>query len=74
MCSLDLAIQHPKIPVTHYTFGQPRVGNAAFAQFYNSSSVTAHYRTVHNHDIVPHLPLEAMGISLRHLSHRQIQC
>ncbi|EGD72617.1 hypothetical protein PTSG_04353 [Salpingoeca rosetta] len=61
MCSLDLSIQFPSASIYHYTFGQPRVGNAPFYDFFKQSSIKASFRFVHNRDIVPHLPLEAMG-------------
>lgn len=44
---------------TYYTFGQPRVGNDAFYTYFKS--ILNEYRVVHYADIVPHLPLEAMG-------------
>lgn len=37
------------------TFGQPRVGNAAFASYY-SQLVPKTIRVTNEHDIVPHLP------------------
>ena len=37
------------------TFGQPRVGNAAFASYF-SKYVPNTIRVTHEHDIVPHLP------------------
>lgn len=37
------------------TFGQPRVGNKMFAQFFNSQ-VKNSVRMTHGHDPVPHLP------------------
>ena len=43
-----------------YTFGQPRVGNQAFHDFYGTGERVS-WRVTHNRDIVPHLPLEAMG-------------
>eukprot|EP00045_Choanoeca_perplexa_P003183 m.29001 g.29001 ORF g.29001 m.29001 type:complete len:303 (+) comp11911_c0_seq1:399-1307(+) len=61
LCSLDLAINNPTMRITQYTFGQPRVGNEAFAQFHKQSSVLALYRTVHHKDIVPHLPPLSFG-------------
>ena len=42
-----------------YTFGQPRVGNAAFKRLYEWSLGAATFRVVHEEDIVarlPHLP------------------
>jgi len=45
-----------------YTMGCPRVGNAAFANFYMQESKThVTWRLTHHRDIVPHLPLESMG-------------
>lgn len=38
-----------------YSFGQPRVGNEAFASFF-SSEVPQRYRIIHYADIVPHVP------------------
>lgn len=43
-----------------YTFGQPRVGNRAFAQYANSR-FSGWYRVVHNNDPVPHLPPHEFG-------------
>lgn len=50
-----------QVPVdVFYTFGQPRVGNAAFATSFGSAPIDE-YRVVHYKDIVPHLPTESMG-------------
>ena len=38
-----------------YTFGEPRVGNAAFASYVNSQ-IPDTFRVIHYADIVPHLP------------------
>lgn len=38
-----------------YTFGEPRVGNGAFASFVNSQ-IPDTFRVIHYADIVPHLP------------------
>ena len=35
LAALDLAKTHPAAQLAVYTFGQPRVGNRAFAQEYN---------------------------------------
>lgn len=37
------------------TFGQPRIGNAAFASYFEQYVPSA-IRVTHEHDIVPHLP------------------
>jgi predicted lipase len=42
-----------------HNFGCPRVGNAAMAQFLGTRVDTL-FRVVHNKDIVPHLPPEAL--------------
>eukprot|EP00762_Andalucia_godoyi_P003894 ANDGO_05693.mRNA.1 Lipase len=41
--------------VNVYNYGQPRVGNAAFAEW-SEQQLTSYYRLVHNKDIVPHVP------------------
>merc|ERR1719272_335132 len=43
-----------------YTYGEPRVGNKAFQEFYNSGAHVS-WRLTHWKDPVPHLPLEGMG-------------
>jgi hypothetical protein len=43
-----------------YTFGQPRVGDDAFEEFY-VKKVTPNFRLTHHKDPVPHLPPEAFG-------------
>jgi predicted lipase len=43
-----------------YTFGQPRVGNAAFGLWYQQK-VPQTYRLIHYADIVPHLPPSNLG-------------
>ena len=47
----------------HYTYGQPRVGNESFHDFYNDNSPRVTWRLTHWRDPVPHLPLESMGFS-----------
>jgi len=45
-----------------YTFGAPRVGNAAFADYYsNSQAHHVTWRLTHHRDPVPHLPMVSMG-------------
>lgn len=41
-----------------HCFGSPRIGNANLAQ-YLKIRIPEIYRVVHNHDIVPHLPLQS---------------
>lgn len=42
-------------PISVINFGQPRVGNPAFSQFYNSM-IADYTRITHDRDIVPHVP------------------
>ena len=44
-----------------YTFGQPRVGNGAFADFLNQELGAQVFRHVNDKDIVPRVPLFGMG-------------
>jgi hypothetical protein len=59
MMASDLAANHNIVADDVYTFGQPRVGNEAFAMWYRST-IDGHYRVTHYKDIVPHLPLKMM--------------
>ncbi|CAN4099629.1 unnamed protein product [Withania somnifera] len=54
-CGLDLTVNYGSQNVSVMTFGQPRIGNAAFASYY-SKWVPNAIRVTHEHDIVPHLP------------------
>ncbi|THG03605.1 hypothetical protein TEA_006950 [Camellia sinensis var. sinensis] len=54
-CGLDLKVNHEARNVQVMTFGQPRIGNAAFASYY-SQLVPNTIRVTNDHDIVPHLP------------------
>ncbi|KAF2287685.1 hypothetical protein GH714_002313 [Hevea brasiliensis] len=54
-CGLDLTVNHKAKNVMVMTFGQPRIGNAAFASYY-SQCVPNTIRVTNDHDIVPHLP------------------
>jgi len=54
-CGLDLAVNFKEENVQVMTFGQPRIGNAAFASYY-SHLVPNTIRVVNDRDIVPHLP------------------
>jgi hypothetical protein len=52
---LALEIQKDKFQVDVYNYGQPRIGDAAFAQ-YTNSQIKNYWRMVHDKDVVPHLP------------------
>ncbi|KAL9810774.1 putative triacylglycerol lipase [Arabidopsis thaliana] len=54
-CGLDLVVNEGEENVQVMTFGQPRVGNAAFASYY-SLLVPNTFRITHDRDMVPHLP------------------
>ncbi|KAI9123061.1 hypothetical protein K1719_005950 [Acacia pycnantha] len=54
-CGLDLVVNQNAKDVQVMTFGQPRVGNAAFASYY-SKLVPNTIRVTKGHDMVPHLP------------------
>ncbi|KAJ1653226.1 hypothetical protein IWQ61_006608 [Dispira simplex] len=45
-----------------YTFGEPRVGNTEFAQYYDSQGIPTR-RVVNHNDLVPHLPSHAMNFT-----------
>lgn len=55
ICALDLTVHHNMQNVSVVTYGQPRIGNAAFASYY-SQLVPNTIRVTHEHDMVPHLP------------------
>ena len=46
-----------------YTFGQPRVGDRAFASLYSALLGTKTYRTVNQNDLVPRVPGVLLGYS-----------
>ncbi|KAK4433936.1 putative feruloyl esterase A [Sesamum alatum] len=54
-CGLGLHLNLGEQNVQVLTFGQPRIGNAAFASFY-SQVVPNTIRVTNGHDVVPHLP------------------
>ncbi|KAL2922797.1 putative feruloyl esterase A [Bienertia sinuspersici] len=55
ICALDLTVHYDIKNVRVTTFGQPRIGNAAFASYY-TQFVPNTIRVTHEHDMVPHLP------------------
>ncbi|VAH84578.1 unnamed protein product [Triticum turgidum subsp. durum] len=54
-CALDLVVNYGLDDVKLMTFGQPRVGNAAFASYFKRYLPHA-IRVTNANDIVPHLP------------------
>eukprot|EP00455_Lapot_gusevi_P016429 TRINITY_DN1846_c0_g2_i2.p2 TRINITY_DN1846_c0_g2~~TRINITY_DN1846_c0_g2_i2.p2 ORF type:complete len:285 (+),score=101.95 TRINITY_DN1846_c0_g2_i2:109-963(+) len=60
LCILDLVHNERFSNIVAYTYGSPRVGDPAFASYFNQI-VPVHYRVTHSHDIVPHVPLIQMN-------------
>ena len=63
LCAAELgAAEHSLgLPIEGvYTYGQPRVGNTAFHDFYGLGEKVS-WRITHWRDIVPHLPFESWG-------------
>jgi len=58
------------ISASVYDFGQPRVGDKAYASFSNSKVST--WRVVHNKDMVPHVPYTT-GMDFYHVCREQFQ-
>lgn len=54
-CGLDLMVNFGMQNVQVMTFGQPRIGNAAFSSYF-SQIVPNTIRVTNEHDMVPHLP------------------
>nr|CAD1821940.1 unnamed protein product [Ananas comosus var. bracteatus] len=54
-CALDLTVNYGIQDIQVMTFGQPRVGNAAFASYFHKKVPQA-VRVTNGNDIVPHLP------------------
>lgn len=59
LAALDL---HELLGSVHevYTFGQPRVGDASFANFYQKTAPNT-FRIINYADTVPHVPPSAFG-------------
>lgn len=64
--ALKLELLYPNAVSRVYTYGQPRVGDAAFVQYFSEKlSGRDIQRVVHWRDLVPHVPTEWMGF--RHI-------
>lgn len=59
--AIELQLKFNKVAEL-YNYGSPRVGNEHTAAFINLKLPTR-FRVVHNRDIVPHVPFEAMGFT-----------
>jgi hypothetical protein len=66
LCTADLKNLFGTVDLT-YTFGQPRVGNQAFANWFQATHPNI-YRLIDYADIVPHLPPSNLGFL--HSSHQ----
>lgn len=53
--AIHLAVAGIKVPLEVYNIGSPRFGNENLAQFVKLK-IPAHFRLVHNRDLIPHLP------------------
>jgi len=51
------------IALPFVNFGQPRVGNAAFAAYVNKELGANYIRVTHRHDPVPRVPIQAQGFA-----------
>ncbi|XP_073106549.1 probable feruloyl esterase A isoform X1 [Elaeis guineensis] len=54
-CALDLTVNYGIHNIQLMTFGQPRIGNVAFASYFHKHVPHA-IRVTNGHDMVPHLP------------------
>ena len=62
LCVTDLRLQGYKPEM--WNFGLPRVGDKTFAEWFDNTTKANNqtvYRMVERYDVVPHLPLRAMG-------------
>jgi feruloyl esterase len=60
LAALDLTLQQQPLKAV-YTFGQPRIGNQAFAHYLNQTLAAPLFRVVHHRDPIPHLPAQEWG-------------
>ena len=60
LCAAELMYTYNLTDVQLYTFGSPRVGNAAFAEALRNSTLD-HTRMTHDRDVVPTVPFEHLG-------------
>eukprot|EP00890_Picochlorum_soloecismus_P000103 jgi/Picsp_1/1093/NSC_04576-R1_alpha beta-hydrolase len=55
LCAYEASVLLPDVPLTVYTYGQPRVGNRAFSYDYNSR-VIDHFSIINDQDPVARIP------------------
>lgn len=58
LAAVDVTLNRPHVPVDLYTFGAPRIGNKAFAQWFDAQ-IQDSIRLVNNSDVVPQYVLRA---------------
>mmetsp|Transcript_4340 Transcript_4340/g.10505 ORF Transcript_4340/g.10505 Transcript_4340/m.10505 type:complete len:402 (-) Transcript_4340:95-1300(-) len=63
LCALELSMLFNRTDIGLYSFGEPRVGNKYFADFF-AERVPNTSRIVHQDDVVPHLPPQGKGVLL----------
>ncbi len=61
LCAAQMTEVAPGVSISLYTYGSPRVGNHAFAQYIETSLGQHNYRSTHLNDPIPRLPPEAIG-------------
>ncbi len=62
LAAVDIkANMRPSLPISLYTYGQPRVGNQAWANYVYSLFPNNYVRVVHADDTVPHVPPRVSG-------------
>lgn len=59
LIAADISLQINQ-PITFYTFGSPRIGNPAWAEWFLSTFHGHYYRVTHGRDLIVHMGLEAM--------------
>lgn len=60
LAAREFQLETGRFPQGIYTFGQPRTGNLAFAQAFDSQLQSVMFRFVNNNDVVPHLPPDVL--------------
>ena len=67
LCAFDMAYLGNQKNIIVYNFGQPRVGNKAFADLYKNL-IPTYYRITHWRDVVPQVPATSGLIQLHYIN------